>query len=132
MVIGAKSMKIIALTKGQTEDKGTIAIDFDGVIHKYSKGYADGSIYDEPMTGAEEAMIELLDKGHKIFIFTARKDKKAIKQWLKDNFNDKRLHNLLITNEKLPAQVYIDDRGYRFKGWGGAMNFIEKLDEEII
>ena len=38
------------------EDK-TIAVDFDGFIHKYSKGWHDGSIYDEPVEGAAEALL---------------------------------------------------------------------------
>ena len=37
----------------------TIAFDFDGVIHKYSKGWQDGSIYDEPVVGIKEVINEL-------------------------------------------------------------------------
>ena len=33
------------------EEKNIIAIDFDGVIHKNSKGFHDGTIYDEPIEG---------------------------------------------------------------------------------
>jgi len=114
-----------ALTDGQKEDKGVIGIDFDGVIHRYSKGWQDGSIYDKPIEGTDKALTELLDKGYKLFIFTAR-PLKGIREWLKSNFEDERIHNINLTNKKLPAQLYIDDRGYRFKGWGGAMNFVEK------
>lgn len=30
----------------------TISIDFDGVIHQYSKGWQNGEIYDPPIRGA--------------------------------------------------------------------------------
>lgn len=30
-------------------DKKTIVFDFDGVIHRYSKGWQNGSIYDKPV-----------------------------------------------------------------------------------
>ena len=50
-------------------NENQIAIDFDGVIHKNSKGYYDGTIYDEPVEGSLEA-IKKLSKKHDIVIFT--------------------------------------------------------------
>ena len=44
--------------------KKTIVFDFDGVIHRYSKGWQDGNIYDKPTKGIKET-IEILDVGLK-------------------------------------------------------------------
>ena len=102
-----------------------IAIDFDGVIHKSSKGYHDGTIYDEPVEGSLEA-IKKLSKKYDIVIFTckAKRDRPDVNgktgvmlvdEWLeKHGIRDcvKR-----ITSEKPRAQLYIDDRGYHFESW---------------
>ena len=37
-----------------------ISVDFDGVIHKCSKGYHDGTIYDDPVEGVKEALKKLI------------------------------------------------------------------------
>ena len=34
---------------GRTYRKDTAGVGFDGVIHKNSKGFHDGTIYDEPL-----------------------------------------------------------------------------------
>ena len=39
-----------------------IVFDFDGVIHKYSKGWQDGSIYDEPVEGIAKVINALHNK----------------------------------------------------------------------
>lgn len=59
----------------------TIAIDFDGVIHKYSKGWQDGSCYDEHIEGVFEAIEELMKK-YTVFIFSTR-NSRQIKSWLR-------------------------------------------------
>ena len=38
------------------DEQINVGIDFDKVIHKCSKGYYDGTIYDEPIEGAYEAL----------------------------------------------------------------------------
>ncbi len=59
----------------------TIAIDFDGVIHKYSKGWQDGSCYDDEVDGVFEVIKELM-KEYTVFIFSTRSPRQ-IKKWLR-------------------------------------------------
>lgn len=62
----------------------TIAIDFDGVIHQYSKGWQDGTCYDKPVEGVFEAIESLFKQGYNVFIFSTR-NSKQIKTWMKEN-----------------------------------------------
>ena len=62
----------------------TIAIDFDGVIHAYSKGWQDGSCYDKPVDGVFAAIVSLFRNGYSVFIFSTR-NSKQIKKWMKEN-----------------------------------------------
>ena len=50
-------------------------IDFDGPLHKYSKGYGDGDLYDEPSEGSKEFIDWLKGKGYQVVIFTTRASK---------------------------------------------------------
>ncbi len=123
----------------------TIAIDFDGVIHAYSKGWQDGKCYDGPIPGAFEAIRKLMET-HTVFIFSTRKPSQ-IKEWLLQHIMDNEFgdgpdpsdwswpkygftckvipfwvkfwnkKNVLgITKRKLPAMCYIDDRALSFQG----------------
>lgn len=58
----------------------TIAVDFDRVIHAYSRGWADGTIYDPPLPGAIEGLRTLLDQDA-VFIHTSREPEQVM-PWL--------------------------------------------------
>lgn len=122
----------------------TISIDFDGVIHQYSQGYQDGSIYDPPIKGAARFIYDCMFlKDWSVFILSTR-DPEQIKDWMESVlFQGKELpfkitmlppdqkfwnekKNIGITNRKLAAHVYIDDRGMRFEGHFELM--IEQLE----
>jgi len=106
-----------------------IAIDFDGVIHKNSKGFFDGTVYDEPIIGTKEAL-QSLSKEYEIIIFTCKvkpnrplvngkSGKELIEEWLLK-------HNLLhyiheITCEKPRAKYYIDDKAVYFTNWDNCL-----------
>lgn len=107
----------------------TIAVDFDGVIHAYRRGWADGSIYDEPMPGALGALRALM-RDYAVFIFTTRQVEQ-VAEWLINHGMPCRVGydgpfwnergSLLVTNRKLAAVAYIDDRGIRFESWEQAL-----------
>lgn len=107
--------------------KKTIAIDFDGVIHKYSKGWQNGKLYDKPVEGSLEAMLELYAKGYKIVVFTTREDTTSVRgyifKWYNELYPDQETFAFEVTNKKPPAIAYIDDRGIRFTNWKDILNY---------
>lgn len=112
--------------------RGTIAVDFDGVIHRYSKGWQDGAIYDPPMPGAVEGLRALMGR-FAVFVFTTR-PAAQVADWLGDLGFAVRVDGepdrpefwnardvLLVANRKLPALAYLDDRAVRFTDWARAL-----------
>lgn len=91
----------------------TIAIDFDGIIHKYLKGQNNGTIYDKPKEGAIKGLKEF-SKKYNLIIYTCRKNKKEIRDWLKKyDFNK----SIKINTNKPKAVAYIDDKAIKFSNW---------------
>ncbi len=120
--------------------KKSIAVDFDGVLHGYSEGYKDGSIYDEPVSGAKKAM-EILSKHFEIIIFSARNHDKTIDGKLQKNqakevgeYLDKHEipYDKIHTESGKPhCKLFIDDNAYRFEGnWTKALVDVLKILEK--
>ena len=108
------------------ENYQQVAIDFDGVIHGNSKGFHDGTVYDEPIEGSLEAIKELHKKGFAIVVFTAKAkpDRPLVNgktgaelvwDWLADKGVSSYINE--VTSEKPRAIAYIDDKGLRFTDW---------------
>jgi len=65
--------------------KKTIAFDFDGVIHKYSKGWQDGSVYDPVLDGWVETVQQLHQEGYNVIILTTR-PKRQVNKFLYEQY----------------------------------------------
>lgn len=113
----------------------TVAVDFDGVCHAYSRGWQNGTIYDEPVPGAFDA-IRYLQQSYAVVIFTCR-DTTQVALWLRDHgipcavdpdastglWDDREI--VLVSNRKPLTVAYIDDRGIRWTSWDQALTDFE-------
>ena len=113
------------LRKAAKDIESVIAIDFDGVIHKNSKGYHDGTIYDEPVDGCKEAL-EYLSTKYRLIIFTCKA--KPGRPLINGKTGTELVWEYLlkydlakyidsITHEKPHAKLYIDDKAIKFIDW---------------
>ena len=100
-----------------------ILVDFDGVIHAYSKGWQDGSIYDPPVAGAIASLDAMVEHGYEVVIFSTRPGEQ-IRPWL-ERYWPTMPPALTITDQKLPAVALIDDRAIRFESWAQALTDLE-------
>lgn len=111
-----------------SETRGVISLDFDGVLHMY-RGW-DGNVpTNEPVEGALEAVQWMLVKGFKLFIMSTRAynnpmGKAGIESWLVEHG----FPPIRVTSDKENADLYVDDRGFRFEGprsWAILLSFLE-------
>lgn len=120
------------------DEKINIGIDFDGVVHKCSKGYYDGTIYDTPVDGAYEAMEEI-SKKYTIILCTckAKPDRGLVNgktgtelvwEWLEKHNMAKFVSK--VTSEKPRAVAYIDDKGIRFNNWRDTLDTLFRSEDE--
>jgi phosphoheptose isomerase len=116
------------------DEQINIGIDFDGVIHRCSKGYYDGTIYDDPIEGSYEALEKLSEK-YTVIIYTtkAKPDRglvngrqtiELIWEWLEKHDMAKFVSK--ITSEKPRAVCYIDDKAVEFCNWQDCIDRMEK------
>jgi hypothetical protein len=104
----------------------TLAVDFDVPIHRYSRGWHDGTLYDPPTEGSLDAIADLMQH-HAVFVHTVR-DPEQVVPWLQQFglratsempsgpfWSDRK--RLLVTRTKLPALAYVDDRAVRHVAW---------------
>jgi len=119
---------------GFENDEKNIAIDFDGVVHNWDKGWHDGTCYGEPINGALDS-IKSLSKNFNIILFTAkaRIDRpmvqgktgvELVEDWCRKY--DIMKYITEITSEKPRALIYIDDNGYRFLSWSETMKYVNE------
>lgn len=116
-----------------------VMVDLDRTIHKYSKSWHNGSIYDPPFEGAKETLEWLKSLGFEIVIFTSRASEEnaremgdqdvkkqiaMVEAWL----NKYDIPYDRITAEKLAALFYIDDRAIHIPNgdWDYVKSIIEK------
>ena len=119
-----------------------VMIDLDGTIHKYSKGFQDGSLYDQPFQGAKDVIDWLKEKGYEIVIFSTRASEENAKETGDDHVKQIQniqtwltSHNIYydrVTAEKIFADFYIDDRAITIKNgnWNDVKNEIQLREKK--
>lgn len=127
-------------------DRPILCLDFDGVIHRYSRGWQDGSIYDGIVEGFWPWAMHAKEHFRLVVYSSRSRDPAgtlAMARWLMERYqewggiggsgligsppiltlrdNDGDEITFEFASEKPPAWLTIDDRAIQFRGdWGAA------------
>ncbi len=106
---------------GPGRHRRTLAVDFDGVIHSYASGWqGPTAIADPPVPGAIDWLTAASER-FDLAIHSVRSAQPgavdAMRAWLREHGLPERvLERLRFPVAKPPAELYLDDRAYRFDG----------------
>lgn len=106
----------------------TLCFDFDGVLHSYHSGWKGATeIPDPPVPGMVEAILRLQSLGWTVVVCSSRArhegGPEAMREWLVAHG----FGALPVTAEKVPAELYVDDRALRFSG--SVPEMLEAIDQ---
>ena len=113
--------------------KKTIVLDFDGVLHSYTSGWKGATVVpDAPVDGALEWLALAIER-FDVAIFSARSREKggieAMRDWLaREGLPEAVLGQIKFPRTKVPAHVYLDDRGWRFEGTFPELDALEAFE----
>jgi hypothetical protein len=115
-------MRVTDLTqanRGGAKRRYTIAVDFDGVLHRYDTPWVAADVIPDPPVECAIDWLRSMLPRFKVVIFTTRgataRGRGAVLDWLQKHGLDD-VSEIEVTCEKPPALVYIDDRAWRFEG----------------
>ena len=109
----------------------TICIDFDGVIHSFVQPWISATVIPDPAVyGAFDFIKRCIADGYTVAVFSSRSHQfrgiDAMKAWfIEHGLDETTLQQIQFPQEKPPAIIYIDDRGYRFIGEWPTAHFLE-------
>lgn len=124
-----RGMEDVERKEEVTDFKPTLCIDFDGVVHKYSKGWQEGVIYDDVTDGFFE-WADQAAKKFKLVIYSSRSKKpegiNAMMFWMYEQRKKWRaaggktesdaILEFEFADTKPAAWLIIDDRAICFNG----------------
>lgn len=83
----------------------TVCIDFDGVLSNSDGPYEWGHFGPANKEGLK-LIKRCQDEGYNVVILTARRETDLVANWLRDQG----FPRMFVTNHKIPASSYVDDR----------------------
>jgi hypothetical protein len=105
MAIFAATEEMRRPLSNEAERQKTVCLDFDGVLSASDGPYARGH-FGPPVPQGFKLLRGLLDNGYQVVILTARKETDLVTLWLSNHG----FPGMVVTNHKIPAIAYIDDR----------------------
>lgn len=111
-----------------------VAVDFDGVLHAYTKGWTGVYPEDDPSPGAQDFIQALIGAGYEVVVLTSRArtidGEAAVITWL--DYHG--FPPLKVTSKKIPALAYVDDRAvpYRNGNWTDCLVQISGLRGRLL